>query len=264
MDGGPLVASGIPALGLATTYDSNHLEDVWQSYHSPNDRIEFQDAEALGQSGRISEAFLRQLLALKEFPRETSPYLFFEGRGIFKGIPLYALFMVLPLLFGAGALYAYRENRRAKYSSMRMPSALSSPGPDGQVSPLPGDRERSGYFLSSLACRRCFSDAAFDDARWSPQAVYALFYAPRFWRTEKRRLCCARPMLLVFNDSQSVFALIHGPSPCMAMDSREDGPGPHIEWIGLVYGRIGYLCAALFLWLCDTAQRFCRSLVYSN
>lgn len=109
MDGGPMVAAGIPALGLATTYPPEYLEDVWQSYHSPNDRIEFQDAAVLHQSGGIAEALLRQLLARNEFPRETGPYLQLSDQAVLSGLPLHAILMGLPLLFAWAARRARKE-----------------------------------------------------------------------------------------------------------------------------------------------------------
>ncbi|MBI4409146.1 MAG: M28 family peptidase, partial [Gemmatimonadetes bacterium] len=52
MDQGPFVAAGVPALGFANVYDPAARDEAWRTYHSPDDVIEYQSPEVLGQSGR--------------------------------------------------------------------------------------------------------------------------------------------------------------------------------------------------------------------
>ena len=106
MDQGPLVAAGIPALGFATLYADGTGELVWDTYHTPNDTMEHQSAATLYQSGRISEALLRQLLAMEEFPHESGPYLYFDdSRQVLRGAALWSMFVALVACFFAGSYF---------------------------------------------------------------------------------------------------------------------------------------------------------------
>lgn len=62
IDQGPMIAAGVPALGFAGIVAEGFQELHWETYHTPEDTIEYQSAEVLYQSGRIAEALIRQLL----------------------------------------------------------------------------------------------------------------------------------------------------------------------------------------------------------
>ncbi len=105
MDQGPMVAAGIPALGFAGHTPPALSEVEYELYHAPGDSLEHQSAEALGQSGLIAEALIRQLLSLKTFPRESGPYLYFDATGqVFRGPALWLIFGVFVALFFAGSV----------------------------------------------------------------------------------------------------------------------------------------------------------------
>jgi hypothetical protein len=79
MDEGPLVAAGVPAVGLAGTVPAEFAALHYDTYHSPGDTLELQAAGPLGHTGRVAEAAVRQLQAMTAFPAEAGPFLFFEG-----------------------------------------------------------------------------------------------------------------------------------------------------------------------------------------
>lgn len=106
MDQGPLVAADIPALGFATLYAEGTGELVWSTYHTPNDTMEYQSATTLYQSGRISEALIRQLLTMAEFPNESGPYLYFDNsRQVLRGTALWLIFVAIVAGFFAGSYF---------------------------------------------------------------------------------------------------------------------------------------------------------------
>ena len=89
MDEGPLVAAGVPAVGLAGTVPAAFAELHYATYHDPSDTIELQSAVPLGHAGRVAEAAVRQLQAMTTFPSESGPFLFFEdGHEVLRGWPL--------------------------------------------------------------------------------------------------------------------------------------------------------------------------------
>jgi hypothetical protein len=109
MDQGPLVAAGVPAFGFDTLYspDPEIRELVWGTYHSPQDTLDDQSPEVLHQSGRISEALLRQLLAMDDFPQEGGPYLYFEAsQRVLRGTPLWLIFIGFVILFFGGSYFS--------------------------------------------------------------------------------------------------------------------------------------------------------------
>ncbi|MEX1143435.1 MAG: M28 family peptidase [Anaerolineales bacterium] len=104
MDQGPMIAAGIPAIGLTghVPVESGGLH--YQLWHDPDDTTEHQSAETLGNAGLVAEAFVRQLLSTDEFPRQFGPYLYFEESGqIFNGLPLWAIFVAFVALFFAAS-----------------------------------------------------------------------------------------------------------------------------------------------------------------
>ena len=94
MDQGPMIATGIPAVGLTGHVPAEFGELHYHLWHDPDDTMEHQSAETLGAAGRVAEAFIRQLLSMDEFPRDMGPYIYFEGSNqILSGAPLWAVFI---------------------------------------------------------------------------------------------------------------------------------------------------------------------------
>jgi hypothetical protein len=109
MDQGPMVAAGVPALGFVGAKPADKLELHWQTYHSPQDVMALQSADVLYQSGRITEALIRQLLSMQSFPDETGPYLYLEsGRQVVRGAPLWILFVGFVSIFLVSSLVSPR------------------------------------------------------------------------------------------------------------------------------------------------------------
>ncbi|HSF81759.1 MAG TPA: M28 family peptidase [Anaerolineales bacterium] len=107
MDQGPMVAAGIPAFGLAAEEPPESAELDWNTYHTPEDTLELQSAAVLSQSGRVTEALIRQLLSMKSHPRQPGAYLYFEGnRSVLRGAPLGVIFGILPVIFLAASLFS--------------------------------------------------------------------------------------------------------------------------------------------------------------
>ncbi len=110
MDQGPMVAAGIPALGFAGHTPSGLSELEYELYHAPGDTLEHQSAGALGQSGLIAEALIRQLMSLKTFPRESGPYLYFDATGqVLRGPALWLIFAAFVGVFFLGSLLVGRR-----------------------------------------------------------------------------------------------------------------------------------------------------------
>jgi len=106
MDQGPMVAAGIPALGFAATEPPEFEELDWETFHTPLDTLDLQSAAVLSQSGRGTEALIRQLLAMDNHPRRSGPYLYFEGSAaVLRGGPLWAIFVAFVALFFVGSLF---------------------------------------------------------------------------------------------------------------------------------------------------------------
>ncbi|UCH59722.1 MAG: M28 family peptidase [Anaerolineales bacterium] len=106
MDQGPMVAAGIPAFGLAAEEPPEFAELDWNTYHTPEDTIELQSAEVLGQSGKVAEAIIRQLLKMDNHPRQPGPYLYFSESGfVLRGAPLWIIFAILPAIFLPASMF---------------------------------------------------------------------------------------------------------------------------------------------------------------
>jgi hypothetical protein len=70
-----------------------------------------QSADSLEQSGIITEALIRQLLAMETFPEGSGPYLYFDGSGqILSGLPLYLIFIGFVSLFFVGSYFTSRDS----------------------------------------------------------------------------------------------------------------------------------------------------------
>ena len=120
MDQGPGVAAGVPALGFAAHVPAEFADLHYQLWHDPDDTMEHQSAQALGQSGLIAEALIRQLLGMKSFPQESGPYLYFDSSGqALRGLPLWLIFIGIVGLFLLAGLLIDRRPLAAKLRSWR-------------------------------------------------------------------------------------------------------------------------------------------------
>jgi hypothetical protein len=119
-DQGPLVAAGIPAVGLGGRAPPAHREAHWESYHSPLDTVALQSAEVLGHAGQATEALVRQLLAMAHAPaRDSGPYVYFAGGNqVLRGAGLW-------LMFGASILAWLIPYGRARRDRASWPAALT-------------------------------------------------------------------------------------------------------------------------------------------
>lgn len=106
MDQGPLVAAGIPGVGLAGRVPPEMGDLHFRLWHDPDDTMAYESADTLEQLGRTAEAVVRQLLLMESFPRDMQPYLYFEGANrILTGAPLYLVFIVFVGIFFAAARF---------------------------------------------------------------------------------------------------------------------------------------------------------------
>ncbi len=106
MDEGPLVAAGVPAFGFAGRVPPEAAQLHWDTYHNPDDTLEYQSADSLHRAGRAAEALIRQLLSMRSFPVESGPYLYLPGsEQVLRGPPLWAIFVAfVGVFFAAGVL----------------------------------------------------------------------------------------------------------------------------------------------------------------
>ena len=128
MDQGPMIAAGIPAVGFTGHVPAEFGDLHYQLWHDPDDTMEHQSAETLGQAGLVVEAFVRQLLSMDEFPREFGPYLYFEASDqILNGLPLWAIFMAFVALFFVASFYSLRVAWKERMAGWRasLPHLLS-------------------------------------------------------------------------------------------------------------------------------------------
>jgi hypothetical protein len=100
MDQGPMIAAGIPAVGLTGHVPAEFGDLHYHLWHDPDDNMEHQSAATLGAAGRVAEAFVRQLLTMEKFPRDFGPYVYLEeSNQSFGGLPLWAIFVGFVALF---------------------------------------------------------------------------------------------------------------------------------------------------------------------
>lgn len=110
MDQGPLVAAGVPAFGLAATVPADYADLHWETFHSPGDTMELQSADVLQQAGLATEALIRQLNTMTDFPAERGPYLYDQERdSVLRGLPLWLLFLAFGALFVVASVLTGRK-----------------------------------------------------------------------------------------------------------------------------------------------------------
>jgi hypothetical protein len=128
MDQGPIVAAGVPAIGLAAHVPPEFAELHYHLWHDPDDTMEHQSPASLGQSGLIAEALIRQLLSMDSFPQESGPYLYFDSsQAVLRGAPLWLVFIAFAGLFLASSYFIAKAPLREKLQSWRavLPHFLS-------------------------------------------------------------------------------------------------------------------------------------------
>jgi len=120
MDQGPLVAAGVPALGFAGKVPQESAKLHWEIYHNPQDSLEYQSKDVLHQTGRITEALIRQLLAMDSFPSESGPYLYSaSSRQVLRGAALWAIFIGWVSIFFLGSVFIGGRDFKQKLRSWR-------------------------------------------------------------------------------------------------------------------------------------------------
>ena len=114
-DQGPIIAAGVPALGFGAGVPAEYSDEHYHLWHDPDDTMEFQSPYALEQSGLITEALIRQLLVMDNFPEQSGSYLYFEGsQQILSGWPLFLIFIGFVALFFAGSYFISRDSLAEK------------------------------------------------------------------------------------------------------------------------------------------------------
>jgi Peptidase family M28 len=135
MDQGPFVARGIPSFGFAGHKPNECLDLHYDLWHDPRDameveasavdageclipsegRVVLQSGEALGQSGLIVEALVRQLESMGSFPEASAPYLYFAGSQQVAGPGIiYLIGLMFVGIFFLGAYLIGGRDLRAK------------------------------------------------------------------------------------------------------------------------------------------------------
>jgi hypothetical protein len=116
-DQGPINAAGVPAIGFGAGYAAEYADIHHQCWHDPCDNMDLQSPDALQQSGIITEALIRQLLAMETFPASSGPYLYLDGsQEVFSGLPLYLIFIGFVSIFFIGSYLISRESLGEKFS----------------------------------------------------------------------------------------------------------------------------------------------------
>jgi MFS family permease len=114
-DQGPIIAAGVPALGFGAGVPAEFGDEHYRLWHDPDDSMENQSPYALEQSGLITEALIRQLLAMDSFPADSGPYLYFEdSQQVLSGLPLWLIFIAFVAVFFAGAYFIARDTFSGK------------------------------------------------------------------------------------------------------------------------------------------------------
>ena len=128
MDQGPLVAAGVPALGIAGRQPPAHADEHYLRWHDPSDDLESQSASSVGNIGLVSEALIRQLQSMQSFPQESGPYLYLESSDqVLRGWPLWLIFIGFTALFFLGSYLTARAPLAEKVKSWKavLPHFLS-------------------------------------------------------------------------------------------------------------------------------------------
>ena len=128
MDQGPIVAAGVPALGIAGREPPAYASEHYRLWHDPDDTLEYQSASAVGNIGLVAEALIRQLQSMQSFPQESGPYLYNESSNqLLRGWPLWLIFISFTALFTLGSFLIARAPIAEKVKSWKavLPHFLS-------------------------------------------------------------------------------------------------------------------------------------------
>lgn len=118
MDQGPVVAAGVPALGIAGRYPPAFADEHYRLWHDPGDTMEIQSASSVGNIGLVAEALIRQLQSMQSFPQESGPYLYLQGSNqVLHGWPLWLIFISFTALFFLASFLTARAHFAEKVKS---------------------------------------------------------------------------------------------------------------------------------------------------
>lgn len=110
-DQGPIVAAGVPAIGLGDNCAAEFAQECWDTYHTELDTLDVQSPATLHQSGRIAESLVRQLLSMTQFPQESGPYLYFPASNtVLRGPALWLILIGFVVLFLVGSLWVAKRS----------------------------------------------------------------------------------------------------------------------------------------------------------
>ncbi len=107
-------------LGIAAHVPPERHDEDFDRWHMPGDNLEAQSAATLGHIGRVSEAFIRQLQSMRDFPQESGPYLFFESSNqVLRGLPLWLIFIGFVAIFFLGSVVTEGTSLADKWRAWR-------------------------------------------------------------------------------------------------------------------------------------------------
>jgi hypothetical protein len=119
-DQGPLNAARIPSIGFGAGYPSEYGDLHYSLWHEPGDNMEHESPISLGQSGALAEAWVRQLMAMDQFPDTWGPFLYFESsKSTLRGAPLYLIFIAIVALFYIPSYFAGKRSLAQKFEGWR-------------------------------------------------------------------------------------------------------------------------------------------------
>jgi len=120
MDQGPMVAAGVPAIGFLSGFPPEKADENYRLWHDPDDSMEHQSPQVLGQSGAIAEALVRQLMSMESFPDESGPYLYLDNsQQALRGAPLYLIFAGFVGLYFVGSYFIGAGSLQEKFKAWR-------------------------------------------------------------------------------------------------------------------------------------------------
>lgn len=128
MDQGPIIAAGIPALGIAGRQPPASAAEHYRLWHDPDDTLEHQSASTVGNIGLVAEALIRQLQSMQNFPQESGPYLYLQDSNqVLRGWPLGLIFIGFTAIFFLGSYLIGRASLAEKLKSWKsiLPHFLS-------------------------------------------------------------------------------------------------------------------------------------------
>ena len=102
-----MVAAGVSALGFTGRVPAKNADEQYHLWHDPDDTIAHQSSESLGEAGMITEALVRYLFSINEFPSGNAPYVYIDkSQTLLTGRPLLLLFIAFASVFFIGSFLA--------------------------------------------------------------------------------------------------------------------------------------------------------------